>query len=73
MTIKEKQAKIAKLEKEILEALPELRIEIQKEVNAFLDILKIKYNVLIYVDTLRFYHNEKAYEDNDYFLNFDYA
>jgi hypothetical protein len=72
MTIAEKQAKIAELEKEILEALPELGVEIRNEVKAFLNTIKIKYKVLIYMDTLRFYHNQKAYEDNDYFLNFNY-
>jgi hypothetical protein len=72
MTIEEKQAKIAELEKEILEALPALGVEIKNEVDNFLDAIQIKYGVLIYAENIKFYHNEDAYTDNDSFLDFEY-
>ena len=71
-TIAEKQAKIAELEKEIQDALPEMGAVIQNEVTDFLYGIEDKYGVLINMDAIKFYHNEKAHEDNDYFLNFDY-
>ena len=71
-TIAEKQAKIKELEAEILAELPEVGGVIQDLVIDFLTEIERKFNVLISLDQILFYHSDTAYENSDYFLGFEY-
>lgn len=71
-TIAEKQAKIKELEAEILAELPEVGEVIQNLVVDFFTEIEHKFNVSISVDQLLFYHDDKAYENSDHFLLFEY-